>query len=86
MVFLLIKKNININNPLLNKIMKNIIKGFSIYCSNQMYNSDIYLNMINYFNNYIIDNSLWQKENKHYDFSEIKNRIKKYDNGNHLDN
>ena len=79
-------KIININNPLLNKIMKNIIKGFSIYCSNQMYNSDIYLNMINYFNNYIIVNSLGQKENKLYDFSEIKNKIKKYDNDNHLDN
>lgn len=78
-------KIININNPLLNKIMNNIIKGFSNYCPNQRYSFDIYLNMIKYFNNYIIVNSLGEKENKHYDFLEIKNKIKKYDNGNHLD-
>ena len=57
-------KSINLNNPSLNKILKNVLYGFYVYCPNDKYNFDTYINFINYFNNYIITNVQGEKENK----------------------
>ena len=70
-------KNININNPLLNKILRNILNCFDVYCPNEIYNFDTYINFINYFNNYIITNGQGEKENKYYSFSDIMDKIRK---------
>ena len=73
-------KSVNINNPLLNKILKNILNGFCVYCPNDIYNFDTYINLINYFNNYIITNGQGEKENKYYDYSNIINKIRQTKN------
>ena len=73
-------KNVNINNPLLNKILKNILNGFFVYCPNNKYNFDTYINLVNYFNNYIITNGQGEKENKYYGFSNIINKIRQTKN------
>ena len=72
--------NININNPFLNKILKNILNCFPVYCPNEQYNFDIYRNLINYLNNYIITNGTGEKENKYYGFSTIIKKIKQTKN------
>ena len=72
-----INKNVSIDNPFLNKILKNVLKGFYEYCPNKNYEFETYINFINYFNNYIILNGTGEKENKKYDFSSIVNIIRK---------
>ena len=72
-----INKNVSIDNPFLNKILKNVLKGFYEYCPNKNYEFETYINFINYFNNYIILNGTGEKENKKYDFSTIVNIIRK---------
>ena len=72
-----IDKNVSIDNPFLNKILKNVLKGFYEYCPNKNYEFETYINFINYFNNYIILNGTGEKENKKYDFSSIVNIIRK---------
>ena len=73
-------KSINLNNPYLNKILKNILYGFYVYCPNDKYNFDTYINFINYFNNYIITNGQGEKENKYYGFSTITDKIRQTKN------
>ena len=69
--------NVSIDNPFLNKILKNILNGFFVYCPNKNYEFETYINFINYFNNYIIVNGTCEKENKTYDFSTIVSIIRK---------
>ena len=73
-------KSINLNNPSLNKILKNVLYGFYVYCPNDKYNFDTYINFINYFNNYIITNGQGEKENKYYGFSTITDKIRQTKN------
>ena len=73
-------KSINLNNPSLNKILKNVLYGFYVYCPNEKYNFDTYINFINYFNNYIITNGQGEKENKYYGFSTITDKIRQTKN------
>ena len=69
-------KNININNPLFNKMIKNVFNCFNIYCPNAKYSYETYIDFINFFNNYIIINGIGEKDNKSYDFSKIVSKIK----------
>ena len=70
-------KNIAINNPYLNKILKNVLNSFFVYCPHERFDFNTYINLINYFNNYIIVNGVGEKENKTYDFTNIENMIRK---------
>ena len=70
-------KHININNPIMNKILKNVLYCFFTYCPNKNYNYESYINLLNFFNNYIIVNSVGEKDNKNYDFSKLEDKIRK---------
>ena len=70
-------KYININNPIMNKILKNILYCFYAYCPSKNYNYETYINLYNFFNNYIIVNGIGVKVNKNYDFSNIAEKIRK---------
>ena len=70
-------KSINISNPLLNKILRNIIMNFYKYCIGEGNKYETYIKMINHFNDYIIANGTGEKDNKYYDFSAIQNKIKR---------
>ena len=59
-------KIINSNNVLLSKILRNVFNNFHLYCPNNQFNLVTYINLINYFNKYIIINSLGEKINKNY--------------------
>ena len=68
---------ININNPLFNKILRNILYNFDKYCPNDIYTFEIYIILINHLNEYIIINGNGEKENKKYNINDMENTIKK---------
>ena len=68
--------NINLNNPLFNKILKNVLYNFSIYCPNDKYTFKKYRNIINFFNSFLIVKGKGEKENKRYNLDYIENIIK----------
>ena len=69
-------KNVNVNNPLMNKMLNNVLNCFCIYCPSEKYDFNEYINFINFFNNYIIVNGVGEKENKYYDFTYITTKIR----------
>ena len=65
----------NQNNPLFNKILRNILLNFFIYCPNEKFTYEVYLNLTNYFNNYIITSKKGAKKNKKYNLKDMGNKI-----------
>ena len=65
----------NQNNPLFNKILRNILYNFFIYCPNEKFTYEVYLNLTNYFNNYIITSKKGVKKNKKYNLMDMGNKI-----------
>ena len=69
------KYNNNQNNPLFNKLLKNILYNFFTYCPNENYSFEVYTDLIHYYNNYIITNKRGEKINKKYNLNDIAKKI-----------
>ena len=67
----------NSNNPLFNKILRNVLNSFYIYCPDEQYNFKKYMHLTNYFYKYTIINGEVEKINKLYEMKEIEVIIKK---------
>jgi len=70
------KNNININKPFFNRILRNVLYNFSLYCPSQIYIFEIYLYLIKCFNEYIFTNGNSEKENKEYNINVMEYIIK----------
>ena len=71
-----INQNNNCNNPLLNKILKNVFYCFSVYGPDSNFDFEKYINLINYLNRYIIINGEGEIVNKQYDIEDFEKTIK----------
>ena len=69
----------NLNNPLLNKILKNVLYHFFMYCPHDKYSYEAYIYLLNYFDKIIIENEEGKKINKEYDMNDIENIINNSD-------
>ena len=67
---------ININNPLFNKILKNVLYNYDKYCPSDIYTSEIYIFLVNHLNEYNIINGNGEKENKKYYINDMEYKIK----------
>ena len=70
----------NLNNPLIIRILKNILNCFAKYCSNKEYSLDVYKSLLNYFDKYIIKEEKEDKINKQYEDEDIEKIIRKSPN------
>ena len=70
------QKKINLNNPLFNRILKNILNCFFMYCNNHLFTFETYIYLFNYFSKYIILERNGKKENRLYDTEIIEKKIK----------
>ena len=70
---------INLNNPLLGKILKNVINNFVKFFPCEKLNSSIYPYLINFLSIYIIleDNKKSKEQNKIYEISDILQTVNK---------
>ena len=69
----------NLYNPLMIKIIKNVLNCFFMYCPNNYYNDETYIFLFNYFTKIIAQNEN-TKNNKKYEFEDIKEKINKSQN------
>ena len=66
----------NVSNPLMVKILKNILRRLDEYCPNEEYTVETYRYLFNYYNEYIIKNVEEEKINKQYETESIMEKIK----------
>lgn len=73
------KIEINLNNPLLYNILRNVIINFVKYCPGEKSNSNSYYYLLLLLYNYIVmeDNKITNEKNKEYNISNIKYIVNK---------
>ena len=74
----------NICEPLLSKILRNILYSFSTYCPDKIYTFEKYMFLLNYFSRTLKQNEKEQKINKAYSFYDIEEKIKNSNNYIHI--
>jgi len=73
------KKNMNnFNNPLILRILKNILNSYAKYCSSNSYNIKTYRYLFNYFDKYMIEKEKNEKMNNKYDTDIIEKKINNF--------
>ena len=78
------QKDNNLNNPLMIKILKNILKSFAKYCSNSGYITETYISLFNYFNKYLNEKEIGVKTNEYYGPEDIEKKIRNSQNDKYI--
>ena len=68
----------NFNNPLMLRILKNILNSYAKYCSSNSYNIKTYRYLFNYFDKYMIEKEKNEKMNNKYDTDIIEKKINNF--------
>ena len=74
----------NLNNPLILRILKNILYCFGKYLPSKTYNLDTYKDLLNYFDNYMLEEEKNEKMNNKYNINEIEKKIKNFNDSKDL--
>ena len=77
-------KENNLNKPLMIKILKNILKSFAKFCLNEVYTSETYKSLFNYFKNYLIGKEIDVKTNEYYGPEDIEKKIRNTENNKYI--
>ena len=72
------KRN-NFNNPLILRVLKNILTSYAKYCSSNTYNLKTYMYLFNYFDKYLIEVEKYEKMNNQYNTDIIEKKIKNFE-------
>lgn len=75
----------NLNNPLILRILKNILICFAKYCPHPKYTLETYMSLLNYFSKCLIKEEGKEKNNKQYNANDIEEKIKYSKNYNYIE-